>query len=141
MRTSEAPFLGIGWSFPPTFTRRGYTVVTTEGEANVRESLRVLFETAQGERVMLPTYGCALWRLVFRALTATFVTEVSAAVEKAVVDWEPRIDLLGVEVREDPAEEGLVTVSVDYLVRLTNTRSNLVFPFYLREGTLVPRAA
>jgi hypothetical protein len=32
---------------------------------------------------------------------------------------------------EDPT---LVKVSIDYNVRRTNTRANLVFPFYLTEG-------
>jgi phage baseplate assembly protein W len=141
MRDAEQAFLGIGWSFPPTFTRLGHTVVMARGEADVRESLWVLFSTAPGERVMLPTYGCALWRMVFRSLTTTATTEIAAAVEKAVVDWEPRVELDGVTVEADPAQEGLVTVNVAYRIRSTNTRDNLVYPFYLREGTLVPATA
>jgi phage baseplate assembly protein W len=141
MRDPEQAFLGTGWSFPPTFTRCGHTLVMAEGEADVRESLWVLFSTAPGERVMLPTYGCAIWRMVFRAITTTATTEIAAAVEKAVVEWEPRVELDGVTVEADPGGEGRVSISVAYRVRTTNTRDNLVYPFYLREGTLVPAAA
>jgi uncharacterized protein len=141
MSAADASFLGAGWTFPPTFSRPGLTVVMAEGEEDVRQALRIIIETVPGERVMLPTFGCGIWTLVFRALTSTFITELAAAVQKAILDWEPRVDLEGVEVREVPDEEGLVTVTVSYRIRRTNTRDNLVFPFYVREGTLVPAAA
>jgi phage baseplate assembly protein W len=138
MRTPEAAFLGTGWAFPPTFTRLGHTVVTASGVENVRQSLWILFSTVPGERVMLPTYGCSLWRMVFRSITTTVTTEIAGAVSQAVIEWEPRIDLLGVEVTADAGQDGLVSITVSYVVRTTNTRDNLVYPFYLREGTLVP---
>src|SRR3954451_22723483 len=106
MRDPEQAFLGTGWSFPPTFTRCGHTLVMAEGEADVRESLWVLFSTAPGERVMLPTYGCAIWRMVFRAITTTATTEIAAAVEKAVVEWEPRVELDGDTVEAAPRGGG-----------------------------------
>lgn len=141
MLSPETAFLGTGWTFPPTFTRRGLTVVMAEGAADVRQSLWVLFSTVPGERVMVPTYGCGLWRMVFSSLTTTVTTEIAAAVSKAMLDWEPRVDLLDVQVKADPAQEGLVSITVSYLIRHTNTRDNLVYPFYLREGTLVPGPA
>lgn len=141
MRDAETAFLGTGWTFPPTFDRGQTTVVMAVGEADVRESLWVLFSTAPGERVMLPTYGCAIWRMVFRTLTTTATTEIADAVARAVLDWEPRVDLAGVAVAADPEQQGLVSITVDYVIRTTNTRDNLVYPFYLREGTLVPAAA
>jgi phage baseplate assembly protein W len=141
MRDPEPAFLGTGWTFPPTFTRRGHTAVLASGVEDVRQSLWVLFSTVPGERVMLPTYGCALWRMVFRSLTTTATTEIGAAVRRAVLEWEPRVDLQAVEVVADQALDGLVSISVSYVIRTTNTRDNLVYPVYLREGTLVPATA
>jgi hypothetical protein len=141
MADPEAAFLGTGWSFPPTFTRSGHTVVTATGVEDVRQSLWVLFSTVPGERVMLPTYGCSLWRMVFRGITTTATTEIAGAVSQAVIEWEPRVDLEGVQVTADPSQEGLVSITVSFVVRATNTRDNLVYPFYLTEGTLVPAAA
>jgi len=57
-------------------------------------------------------------------------------VEQAIVLWEPRIDVLSVDVVQDPAEDGLVRIEVEFVVRRTNTRSNFVYPFYMREATL-----
>jgi len=136
----EPSFLGTGWTFPPTFTRAGHTVLMASDDADIQQSLRVLFGTAPGERVMLAEYGCSLWRLVFSSLTATVVTQIGDAVRSAVVRWEPRIDVDAVDARAVPGSDGLVAVNVAYTIRTTNARGNLVYPFYLREGTLVPAA-
>ena len=69
MSVADPSFLGTGWTFPPTFTRAGHTVLMASDDTDIRQSLRVLFGTAPGERVMLPEYGCALWRMVFGSLT------------------------------------------------------------------------
>lgn len=138
---ADAAFLGTGWTFPPTFTRHGHTVLMASGDADIRQSLRVLFGTAPGERIMLAEYGCSLWRLVFGSLTTTLSTQIGDAVRMAVLRWEPRIDVNAVEVSPVAGTDGLVAVTLDYTVRRTNARSNLVYPFYLREGTLVPAAA
>lgn len=140
-RDPEAAFLGTGWSFPPTFSPATDTVVMVSAEADVRQSLWVLFTTAPGERVMLPTYGCDLSRLVFTNLTTTVTTQIADAVRMAVLEWEPRIDVDEVAVSRQPDADGMISITVVYTVRRTNSRSNLVFPFYLREGTLVPAAS
>jgi phage baseplate assembly protein W len=134
----ERAFLGTGWTFPPTFSRAANAVVMVSADADIRQSLWVLFTTAPGERVMLETYGCDLWRMVFTNLTATVITQIGDAVRMAVLNWEPRIDVDAVEVSRAPDQDGLISITVAYTVRHTNSRSNLVFPFYLREGTLVP---
>ena len=105
---------------------------------DVRQSLWVLLSTVPGERVMEPTYGCGLWRMVFRSLTTTATTEIAAAVRKSILDWEPRVDVESVQVNDHPSQDGLVSLVVNYVIRTTNTRDNLVYPFYLSEGTLVP---
>ena len=132
----EPVFLGTGWGFPPTFSRTLQGVEMVSGVADIHESLGILFATARGERVMLPDYGCDLWRMVFRDLTTTLTTELKDMVEQAIVLWEPRIDVLLVDAAEDAFEEGLVRIEVEFVVRRTNTRSNFVYPFYMQEATL-----
>ena|ERR1044071_9519879 len=132
----EPAFLGTGWSFPPTFARPLQGVEMVSGVADIHESLRILLGTTPGERVMLPLYGCDLWRMVFRDLTVTLMTELKDMVEQAILLWEPRIDVLAVDVVQDPEQDGLVRIGVEFVVRRTNTRSNFVYPFYLREATL-----
>jgi phage baseplate assembly protein W len=139
--TPDPAFLGAGWSFPPTFSRSLLGVEMVSGIEDIRESLRILFSTAQGERVMLPEYGCDLWRMVFRSLTTTLTTELKDMVEQAIILWEPRIDLLNVSATRDPRQDGLVLIEVAFIVRRTNTRSNFVYPFLLNEATLISSGA
>jgi Bacteriophage baseplate protein W len=128
-------FLGTGWTFPPTFDRRSGSVVMSSDLANIRQCLRVLLSTNLGERIMLATYGTGLRLKVFAALTETLANDLRSLVEKAILDWEPRIDVLRVDVQEVAPLQGELAISVDFVVRKTNARSNMVFPFYLREGS------
>lgn len=136
MAGSNPSFLGTGWSFPPTFSRATAAVVLVSGELDIRESLWILLSTAKGERNMVPEYGCAIWQQVFRGVDTRFITEVRDDVRQAILDWEPRVEVERVEVWADADVAGLVHIEIDYLIRATNTRSNLVYPFYILEGSL-----
>lgn len=141
-RDAEAPFLGTGWRFPPTFSRDTLSVDLVRGHLDIQQSLEILFRTALGERDMLPRYGCRLASRVFEDLTRSMATEIENDIRTAVLFWEPRIELMGVSVVADPDRTGVLKIHVDYLIRQTNTRSNLVLPFCLHEGTLptqIPR--
>jgi phage baseplate assembly protein W len=129
-------FLGTGWGFPPTFSRLNYTVEMVSNDDDIHESLWILFSTRLGERIMVPQYGSGLWRTVFRTMTTTLMSQMKAMVQQAILNWEPRIDVDEIKVQPDATIEGLVLINVVYTVRKTNTRSNLVYPFYLTEATI-----
>jgi phage baseplate assembly protein W len=144
MADATKSFLGTGWSFPPTFLRRlpgGAGVVMVSDDVDIKESLRILLSTGLGERIMVPDFGCNLWRQVFQSMTTTLQTEIAGLVRQAILDWEPRIDVLDVQVLPEAGIDGRLLISIDYVIRRTNARSNVVYPFYLQEGTLVPAAA
>jgi phage baseplate assembly protein W len=126
-------FTGAGWRFPILPDRAG-SLGYVEGDENVLQSLRVLLLTRLGERVMRADFGSAAPRLVFAPGSVQYLGLLETTIREAVRDWEPRIDLEEVRAEADPEEENRVTVSIRYLVRRTNTRQNLVFPYYL--GTL-----
>jgi phage baseplate assembly protein W len=132
----ERAFLGTGWSFPPTFSRPARSVIMASAELDIRQSLWVLFSTALGERVMLPQYGSAIWEMVFQAINTTLSTQIADLVQQAILYWEPRIDVEYVRVAPASGLDGVLLIEVSYLVRGTNTRNNLVYPFYIQEGTL-----
>jgi uncharacterized protein len=136
MGNSESSFLGTGWSFPPTFSRHTYSVDLVSDDQDIRESLWVLFCTATGERLMLPDYGSLLWKMVFQNITNTLMTQLADMVRQAVLYWEARIDVDDVAVQPDATFAGLVLITVNYTIRKTNARNNLVFPFYIQEGTI-----
>jgi hypothetical protein len=133
----EPAFLGRGWSFPPTFDPFHHTVVMASGDVDIRESLHILLSTSLGERVMLATYGVDLISKVFTALTTTTANEIATMVTRAIIEWEPRVTVENVEV-SDAILDGWVAIAIDYMVRQTNARDNIVYPFYQVEATLPP---
>ena len=58
------------------------------------------------------------------------------AIAQAVLEWEPRISVERVNVYPEKGLVGILLIELDYTVRRTNTRSNLVYPFYQQEGTI-----
>ena len=130
-------FLGRGWSFPPSFTRSQNGVEMTSDEEDIQKSLAILLSTNLGERVMQPTYGCNLTALLYEPLSTTLKTQIQDLVKTAILYHEPRIALNEVTLDLDDELDGLVQINVDYTIKTTNSRSNYVYPFYLKEGTNV----
>lgn len=141
MADPETLFLGRGWSFPPTFSRLTYGVDMVSDDQDIKESLRVLFETQMGERVMLPQYGTLLWQMVFRNVDTTLLTQLEEMVRQAILYWEARITVNDVTARPDASVAGLILINVSYTIRTTNARNNFVYPFYIDEATIPVGAA
>lgn len=127
-------FLGRGWAMPVALDPRTGRVASIEYEADIRQSIRIVLETAPGERVMRPNFGCGIHDLVFTAVDSAAIQRIRSLVEEALRRCEARIDVLEVTVGEAATSEGVLLVELDYRVRKTNQVGNLVFPFYFREG-------
>ena len=134
----EGQILGRGWAFPPAFDSRTRGALMVSELDDVQESLRILLSTTPGERVMRPSYGCNLRRLVFEPLSESTLTEMRSAIEQAILFFEVRITLEGVEFDLEETQAGLLRIRLEYTVRTTNSRHNLVFPLYLQEGSAGP---
>lgn len=128
-------FLGRGWRFPVGTDVLSGEIAASEYEQNIKEAIHIILSTAKGERVMRPDFGCGIHDLIFAALNTATLGLVKHSVEEALTIWEPRIELLRVEVSPDEAENGRLLVSIDYRARVTNNQFNLVYPFYLTEGS------
>ena len=139
MAEIDKSFLGIGWSFPPEFHRYADTlgVKMVAEEEDIGESLRILLATRPGERIMQPDFGCRLHAMVFETVEESTITELKDIIERAVLFFEPRITLEEIEIDTEDAVEGRLKIQLNYTVRKTNTRSNIVYPFYFLEGTQV----
>jgi uncharacterized protein len=127
---TSSDFLGLGWNFPIGLD--GHQVeLTPDGEEGVRQSIWMILGTSRGERVMRPDFGCGIHDLVFGVNNAATANAVAGAVRDALAAWEPRIDVLDVYAVPDPSRPNLLTIEINYQVRSTNSRFNLVYPFYL----------
>ncbi|MEM7296359.1 MAG: GPW/gp25 family protein [Pseudomonadota bacterium] len=137
MADPDAGFLGRGWSFPPALDPATGRAVMVSAEDDIVESLRILISTRPGERIMQPDYGCRLSDLVFEPMGEETETQVETTIRQAILFFEPRITAEEIEVSTQDWLEGHLSVRIEYRVIQTNTRANMVFPFYQSEGTLV----
>lgn len=128
------PFLGTGWSFPPEFVQNGRGVVMTSDEEDIRASLEILFGTLQGERFMLPRYGLKPHELLFEPASTTMKAFLEDRITTAILIHEPRIRILSLEVGSPDPNAGALRISLEYEVRATNSRYNLVYPFYRHDS-------
>ena len=132
----KSSFLGTGWSFPPAFGKRE-GLHTVSDEQDIRESLLILLSTKPGERVMEPDFGCGIQSQVFEIMTDGTIMAIKDMIARAILFFEPRITLDRIAMNDDDIVDGLLRIMLEYTVRTTNSRDNMVYPFYFREGTNV----
>jgi len=132
---NEQTFLGIGWSFPPEFKEKTKAVTMLTDEEDIKSSLEILLSTKIGERIMQPKYGCNMDELLFSPLNQTLKTFVSDLIKTAILYHEPRIDVEKIDITKGDELSGELLVLIDFSVRATNSRINMVYPFYKLEGT------
>lgn len=128
-------FLGTGWKFPPAFDKETKQVALSSDEIDISESLQILLRTEPGERIMRPDYGCNMRKFIFERHDATFITGLNHTISRAILNFEPRVDFIDAKVLKSNELDGVLHIEVNYRIIITNTRHNIVFPFYLLEGT------
>lgn len=132
-------FLGKGWSFPPEFVLETGEVVMTADESDIQSSLKILFGTTIGERFLNPKYGLDMQEMLFEPMSTTIKTYLVDRVKIAILIYEPRIDLLSLDLDTTAQNEGKVSIVMEYKVRATNSRYNLVYPFSITDSNEVIR--
>jgi len=125
----SAEFLGVGIGFP--FELGPHGVALAAHEESIAQSIWIILGTAPGERLMRPDFGCGIHNLLFSVNNATTAGLAEFEVRHALLMWEPRINVKNVRVT---TERERLIVSIDYDVNATNSRFNLVYPFYLERS-------
>ncbi|MGH8684462.1 MAG: GPW/gp25 family protein [Nitrosospira sp.] len=129
------PILGVGWGFPAGLgdvsQKQAARFAVAEYEESVRQSISIILSTAKGERVMRPDFGSGLSELAFAVNNQTTQAMAAFEVREALQNWEPRIEVLRVETSSAGDRGEQLMIFIDYRVRTTDNRFNLVYPFYL----------
>jgi phage baseplate assembly protein W len=131
-------FLGTGWSFPPSFNKAG-GVEMVSNDIDIKQALQILLSTSLGERIMLPKYGCDLNDYLFSSISDSNIYLIREQITSAIINYEPRVTVNNVDIDQSQYLDGILSILVDYSVITTNTRFNLVFPYYKLEGTDIPQ--
>ncbi len=131
----EKSFLGRGWTFPPTFNKTSGSLEMVENEEDIRQSLIIFLTTRRGERMMRLNYGSTLDEQVFSSARADVLNALAEDLKTTIRLNEPRVVVNAVRIDASQVLEGRLLIEVDYTIEATNVRNNLVYPFYLIEGT------
>ena len=125
-------FLGTGMKFPPEIDLATGRFKTVSGNQAVKEALYLILMTQRTERIVRPGFGSDIMGYAFMDTGSTMLSIFRRNITQTILEQEPRISDVDVttEYREN---EGVIIINVDYLVSSTNTRDNLVFPFYLNS--------
>lgn len=137
MMKDKKSFLGTGWAFPPAFDKYRATNDMVSNEEDIRQSMKLILLTSYGERIMRPEFGSNLSDSIFGAIDSVTINILRDNVMQAIVEFEPRVTLNDVEIGSDGIYDGRLDIKLDYTIRSINIRSNIVFPFYFKEGTNV----
>jgi phage baseplate assembly protein W len=122
--------VGAGWAFPLQVNGAG-GIALARGENDIEQAIRMILGTAKGERRMRPNFGCAIHDLVFAPNDESTWGLARYAVEEALGWWEPRIDVVEVNVAPSPDDDARLDIEIQYSVRVTKDLRTLVYPFYL----------
>jgi uncharacterized protein len=129
-------FLGRGWYFPIDVSKSENLPVEVEFEECVHQAIWIILSTAKGERVMRPEFGCGIHDLIFAVNNYATIGEAKFEVEEALRTWEPRIELLDIEAIAGGEFGEQLLINIQYRIKATDNRFNLVYPFYLQRGAL-----
>ena len=132
--STDRSFLGTGWSFPPAFAKGGAAVETVSGDQDIHQSLQILLSPRLGERVMQDDFGCDLSYVLFEEVDQSLINSLTSIISDAILYHEPRITLDQLDISQSEKEQGLVLIRIEYTIRSTNSRFNMVYPFYLNEA-------
>jgi phage baseplate assembly protein W len=127
----DIDFLGVGWASPTTLENGQIQVA--KYEERVRQSILTILSTAKGERVMRPDFGCDIHERVFAPNSSGTFGQIVSDVRDALIEWEPRIDVLDIDTIADRQQPNVIFIQVNYQIRTTNNIFNLVYPFYLQQ--------
>lgn len=128
-------FMGRGLKFPLQIDPKTGKVAMVSEEEDIAESIGIIINTVQGERVMRPDFGSNVLDYTFSSASDSLRQSLAFDLREQLGYLEPRIDDIAVRCRDTNELEGAIVIEISYRVRSTNNRYNRVYPFYRTEGS------
>ncbi len=130
MDENSKDFLGKGMKFPPQINQATGRFVTVSEEQSVKESLYLILMTQKTERPLRPDFGSEIMSYTFLDVNGPMINMIIRTITDQIENQEPRVT--DVQVTADTrSRNGVVIFEIGYTIVSTNTRDNMVFPFYL----------
>lgn len=114
---------GRSMAFPPRVVDG--RVAWSEGEDNVRESIRLILLTELKERLRRPTFGGGLGEFLFEPNNAATRHSIAERITTVLAAWEQRIAIQSVDVQPDPTDTQAAIATINYKLVATQTPDQL----------------
>ncbi len=124
---------GRGWAFPPRFTKEQGVAMVVDQE-DIRQSLRIMFSTQPGERIMRPEFGCDLQSAVFENIREELLADISAKINDSILRDEPRVTVESLQLTQDPKKPSQLNLQLIYRIRGTDSAGQLTGQLDLGDG-------
>ena len=111
----------------------------TTKEEDIKQSLQIYFHTKLGERIMRQDFGCIIHEHLFDRLDKSILDVLTFELKQNIGNIEPRIFVDELNIRPIDPEDGRIEINIVYKIISTNVRDNIVFPYFLNEGTNIKR--
>uniref|UniRef100_UPI004056C44E GPW/gp25 family protein n=1 Tax=Agathobacter sp. TaxID=2021311 RepID=UPI004056C44E len=126
--------LGTGMKFPPQINKATGRFVVSSEEESIKESVYLILMTQKTERFLRPEFGSDLMSYTFMDVNLTSVNMMIRSLTEQIISQEPRIRNLHITA-DSQMREGCLVVNIDYVVKSSNVKDQLVFPFYLHASS------
>jgi uncharacterized protein len=127
----DREFIGQGLAFPLQISQQG-GLALARGNTDIEQAIRIILGTSPGERVMRPEFGCRIHELVFAPDNASTRRLASYYIEQALTRWEPRIEIVEINLTSDPERDGALLIEISYRIKDTYDEHSIVYPFFLQ---------
>src|ERR1044071_2234175 len=111
MANATLPSALVGWPLLPVPDANGQLSYPSL-EESVRQSIQIILRTRPGEQLMRPAFGAGLENYLHESNTLTTRRRIKDLITESLKNWEPRIIVDRVEVREVPEEPAKVRVEL-----------------------------
>lgn len=130
----DRSFLGTGMKFPPQIDQATGRFEVSSEQESVKESVYLILMTQRTERFIRPDFGSNLMSYTFMDINNASVNVMIRSLTEQILRQEPRVGDVSVTV-DSEVRDGCLIINIDYTIRSSNVRDNLVFPFYLNVSS------
>ena len=103
-------------------------------EQQALSNLKNLLLTVKGERVMQPSFGTNLQRLIFEQSVDDLANEIETELQESINYWLPYIIIQNIDITAVP---DTYTIRISLTISVTETGSNLVINILAAENSFI----
>lgn len=117
--------VGIDFPFARIPNEDGYFKTTKTTIESIKNNIKLLLQTQQGERVFQPRLGMGLRKFVFEQMNENTQVEIENNIVDVFQTWLPFVDLKQIDIDIDSENQDRNKIKIDITFALTKAPESL----------------